>query len=246
MVKEPFNIILDSVRDIAPGVKHFAFAREDGATLEFTPGQFIQLWFQDDDGELKRRSYSIASIAGQDTTIDMAVSEVVDGFATRRFWALKPGDTVRAMGPFGRLVLRDEPATRYVLVATGTGVTPYRAMLPQIAHRLAEGSPEVRLMMGVRKREDLLYGDEFAAFALAHPGFKFTAHYSREALDETARPWERKGYVQHAFDDLGLNPDTDVVYLCGNPNMIDEAMGWLTARGFTAQGVRREKYISGA
>src|SRR5690606_31849169 len=131
-------------------------------------------------GELKRRSYSIASVPGRDQTIDMAVSEVVDGFATRRFWALKPGDTVRAMGPFGRLVLRDEPATRYILVATGTGVTPYRAMLPQIAGRLEEGSPEVRLMMGVRTRADLLYGDEFVAFADAHPGFRFTAHYSRE------------------------------------------------------------------
>ncbi|MEX0900538.1 MAG: FAD-binding oxidoreductase [Gammaproteobacteria bacterium] len=245
MVREPFNIVLDSVRDIAPGVKHFAFTREDGKPLEFTPGQFIQLWFKDDEGEPKRRSYSIASIPGRDTTIDMAVSEVVDGFATRRFWALKPGDSVPALGPFGRLVLRDEPATRYVLVATGTGVTPYRAMLPQIAKRLDEGAPEVRLMMGVRTPADLLYGDEFVRFAEEHARFQFTAHYSRE-MPDAPEPWERAGYVQHAFDDLGLNPDTDVVYLCGNPNMIDEAMGWLTARGFTAQRVRREKYISGA
>lgn len=245
MTREPFNIVLDSVRDIAPGVKHFAFRREDGAKLEFTPGQFIQVWFAGQDGSPVRRSYSIASVPGKDETIDMAVSEVVDGFATERFWALKPGDVLRAMGPFGRLVLRDEPATRYILVATGTGVTPYRAMLPQIAKRLDDGAPGVTLMMGVRTRADLLYGDEFVEFAERHPGFRFTAHYSRENPAD-AKGWERQGYVQNAFDDLGLNPETDVVYLCGNPNMIDDAMGWLTARGFTAQRVRREKYISGA
>lgn len=244
MAREPFEIVLDSVRDIAPGVKHFSFRRADGKPLEFTPGQFIQIWFKDEGGLPVRRSYSIASVP-DDETIDIAVSEVLDGFATERFWSLKIGDKLTAMGPFGRLILRDEPATRYILVATGTGVTPYRSMLPQIAKRLDEGAPEVTLMMGVRTRKDLLYGDEFVAFADRHPGFRFTAHYSREQ-PEDAKDWEKHGYVQHAFDGLGLNPETDVVYLCGNPNMIDEAMAWLTARGFTAQRVRREKYISGA
>lgn len=234
---------MDEVHDIAPGVKHFAFEREDGNRLEFLPGQFVQVLFETDASPV-RRSYSIASRPGIDRTIDFAVSEVVDGFATERFWALKPGDTIRALGPFGRLVLRDEPATRYLLVATGTGVTPYRAMLPEIARRLDAGGPDIRLMFGVRTRADLLYGDEFVAFAEQQPRFRFTAHYSR-GLPADARSWERQGYVQKAFEDEGLNPETDVVYLCGNPNMIDESMLWLTGRGFTAQRVRREKYISG-
>lgn len=244
MVREPFNLVLDEVRDIAPGVKHFAFEREDGDELKFVPGQFVQVLFDTDESPV-RRSYSIASRPGIDHTVDVAVSAVVDGFATDRFWAMKPGDKVKALGPFGRLVLRDEPATRYLLVATGTGVTPYRAMLPDIARRLDAGGHDIGLMLGVRTRADLLYGDEFIAFAEEQPRFHFTAHYSR-GLPDDAQPWEREGYVQHAFDAEGLNPETDVVYLCGNPNMIDEAMLWLTGRGFTAQRVRREKYISGS
>jgi ferredoxin-NADP reductase len=243
--RRQFNLVLDSVHDIAPGVKHFAFRREDGEPLEFLPGQFVQLFFDCGDGEKFRRSYSIASVPGRDATIDIAVSAVVDGRATERFWALKPGDMVEAMGPFGRLVLRDEPPARHVLVATGTGVTPYRAMLPDLANRLETGWPEVHLLMGVRTREDLLYGDEFVAFAQAHPGFRFTAHYSREP-DDALQSWERRGYVQHAFPELGLDPNSDVVYLCGNPDMIDQSMAWLTERGFPAPRVRREKYISGA
>lgn len=237
--------MLDSVRDLAPGVKHFAFRREDGEPLDFVAGQFVQLFFDCGGDEKLRRSYSIASVPGRDATIDIAVAAVAGGRATERFWALRPGDAVEAMGPFGRLVLRDEPPARYFLVATGTGITPYRAMLPALAERLAGGWPEVHVLMGVRTREDLLYGDEFVAFAAAHPGFRFTAHYSREPAEDLA-PWERRGYVQHAFEGLGMDPERDVVYLCGNPDMIDQSLEWLVARGFPAQRVRREKYISGA
>lgn len=243
-MRKPFNLILRSVRDLAPGVKHFAFAREDGDRLEFLPGQFVQMFFPDGDDKV-RRSYSIASVPGRDDTIDIAVSAVVDGFATERFWAMRPGDTVEAMGPFGRLVLRDEPPSRLLLVATGTGVTPYRAMLPEIAARLEAGWPGIHLMFGVRTREDLLYGAEFVEFADAHPGFDFTAHYSR-GLPEDAAPWERAGYVQHAFTGLDPDPEGDVFYLCGNPNMIDEATAWLMGKGFPSPRIRREKYISGA
>ena len=245
-MKRAFNLLLNSVRDIAPGVKHFSFRREDGEILEFIPGQFVQLFFDNGVGIDKlRRSYSIASIAGREDTIDIAVSAVVDGRATERFWALKPGDVVEAMGPFGRLVLRDEPPSRYLMVATGTGVTPYRAMLPEFERRLASAAPDIHVMLGVRTRKDLLYADDFCELAQKHAAFHFTAHYSREPASEL-ESWERRGYVQGAFESLGPNPEADIVYLCGNPNMIDETLLWLTERGFTSQRVRREKYISGA
>lgn len=242
MTRKHFNLVLEHVRDLAPGVKHFAFMREDGEPLDFIPGQFVQMFF--DDGEKFRRSYSIASVPDRDPTTDIAVSAVVDGRATRQFWAMRPGDAVESMGPFGRLILRDDPPVRYTLVATGTGVTPYRAMLPELARRLDAGWPRVRVLFGTRRREDLLYADDFVRIAEAHPGFEFTAHYSR-GMPADPRPWEREGYVQHAFEDLDLDPESDVVYLCGNPNMIDDAFTWLTERGFGSQHVRREKYISG-
>lgn len=236
--------MLRSVQDLAPGVKHFAFEREDGEPLEFLPGQFVQMFFPE-GGDRIRRSYSIASVPGQDPTIDIAVSAVVDGIATRHFWAMEPGHKVESMGPFGRLVLRDEPPSRHILVATGTGVTPYRAMLPELGRRLEAGAPPVHLLFGTRTRLDLLYGDEFAAFAERTPGFEYNAHYSRGMPDDP-RPWERPGYVQGAFEGLEPDPEADVFYLCGNPNMIDDATAWLMERGFPSQRIRREKYISGA
>ena len=55
---------------------------------------------------------------------------------------------------------------------------------------------------------------------------------------------EFTGYVQNQFNSLALNPESDVIYLCGNPNMIDSAFLKLTNIGFKMASIRREKYIS--
>jgi NAD(P)H-flavin reductase len=50
--------------------------------------------------------------------------------------------------------------------------------------------------------------------------------------------------VQSSFPELDLNPEEDMVYLCGNPGMVDESFSDLKDRGFAIQRIVREKYIS--
>lgn len=239
---QTFPMRLAWVRDVTPTVRHFAFHREDGNAFGFTAGQFVNLHWER-GGELTHRSYSVANPPGESELVEIAVAPVEGGFATERLFGLAPGDPVTASGPYGRFVLRDDPPCRYVLAATGTGVTPYRAMLPEIRRLLAAGSHTVHLLLGVRRREELLYGDEFRAAAEALPGFDFTACYSRD-LPAVPESWEAQGYLQQRFAELALDPERDIVYLCGNPGMIDDAYAWLKEAGFGVQRVRREKYLS--
>ena len=39
-------------------------------------------------------------------------------------------------------------------------------------------------------------------------------------------------------------PDTDIAYLCGNPNMVDACFEALKADGLPIPQIRREKYVS--
>jgi NAD(P)H-flavin reductase len=48
--------------------------------------------------------------------------------------------------------------------------------------------------------------------------------------------------VQGALADMTLEPEHDIVYLCGNPNMVDQAIELLTEKGYSPLAVRREKY----
>lgn len=242
---EHFELTLVSSRALAPGVRHYVFERADGRILPFVPGQFIQIHFEHGGAQLKR-SYSIATVLeGEGSNrIEIAVSFVPGGAATHLFEALDDGNRLEASGPYGRFVLHDNDANqRYLLIATGTGVTPYRAMLPLIRRRIVERDQRFVLLFGARSPGELLYGDEFEAFADATPGFDFIPCFSRVGR-EPGRTHDRRGYVQDVLPELVPDPAGDIAYLCGNPNMVDTAFAALKAVGLPIPNIRREKYIS--
>ena len=242
MTRATFPLVVTAFSDIAPQVRQLSLQRPDGRPFSYVPGQFISIHFSS-KGETLRRSYSIASLP-HEPTLDIALSYFKGGAGSEYIFNLNVGDTITASGPYGRLVLQDHVPQQYILMATGTGVTPYRAMLPELSHRLKENPTlQVHLVFGIRSAEYALYHADFVNFAAAHPRFHVYFYYSREE-NAPLKPYEYTGYVQKALPNLPLNPEDDIVYLCGNPNMIDEVFAWLKNHGFQPQQVRREKYIS--
>ncbi|MDH5822595.1 ferredoxin--NADP reductase [Luteimonas sp. RD2P54] len=252
MAIQHFPLKLVDRRMLAPGIAHLSFVRSDGQPLDFIPGQFVQVHFHYADGTPTKRSYSLATVhdhaLGPGEAVEIAVSYVPGGAATALFEGLEPGGEVDASGPFGRFCLMPTDANRrYLLIATGTGVTPYRAMLPLLERALAERGVEVVLLFGARRPAELLYGDEFRAFAAAHPAFRFVPCFSRELPDPgsaQAHPDVRHGYVQQFLDEFAPDAEGDIAYLCGNPNMVDACFEALKGHGLPVARIRREKYVS--
>jgi ferredoxin-NADP reductase len=242
---EHFDLKLVDSHMLAPSVRHLTFERADGTPFKFTPGQFIQVHFNYDDGKPTKRSYSVGTPAtGPEVdSLELAVS-FVEGGATRLLGNLEHGGTVDASGPYGRFCLMDEDANqRYLLIATGTGITPYRAMLPKIQRLIVERGIRVVLLYGARNEQELLYGEEFEAFAAKHPEFTFHACLSRAAR-ATPRANDRRGHVQDVLPELAPHPEHDIAYLCGNPDMIDANFTLLKELGMPIRNIRREKYVS--
>jgi len=247
-----FPLKLTARRMIAPTVAHLSFLRDDGQPLDYIPGQFIQIHFTLADGSPARRSYSLATqhdhALGPGEAVDIAVSYVAGGAATALFEGMPLGGSVDASGPFGRFCLLPQDANRrYLLIGTGTGITPYRAMLPQLDTLMRTRRVEVVLLQGARTPEELLYGEEFRAFAEAHAGFRYLPCLSRElpaAGSAQAHADVRHGYVQNVLPELSPDPAADIAYLCGNPNMVDACFEALKAHGLPVPQIRREKYVS--
>lgn len=243
MQVKTFPIVLEESFMISPKVKHFVFRCALEPAFNFLPGQFITIHFEH-QGKTLRRSYSIANQPQLNNRIEFAAGFFENGPGTELLFNLKAGDTLQINGPFGRLILKDEIPGRYILVATSTGTTPYRAMIAELSKRLMQYPQlEVVILQGVQKQEEILYANDFSNLALQFPQVDFRVHLSRE-LPENLKSNEFNGYVQHAFPELNLNPAQDVVYLCGNPGMIDEAFNYLKDHGFAMQQIIREKYIS--
>lgn len=233
---------------LAGAVRHLVFERADGQAFAFAPGQFIQVHFHYADGKPTKRSYSVATIGAGDATpierIEIAVSYVEGGAATALLANLQEGETITASGPYGRFCLFDADANRrYLLVGTGTGITPYRAMLPQLRKVIAARGCEVNLIFGARNEEELLYDADFSAFEREVPGFRYFSCLSRQPR-ATPRAQDRSGHVQVALRELAPSAEGDIAYLCGNPNMVDEAFALLKEAGLPVPHIRREKYIS--
>lgn len=233
---------------LAPTVGHYTFVRDDGQPLDFIPGQFIQVHFRYADGTPTKRSYSLATIhdhaLGPGEAVEIAVSYVPGGAATALFEGLKEGDAIEASGPYGRFCLMPGDANRrYLLIATGTGVTPYRSMLPQLETLMRERGVEVVLLFGARTPAELLYGEEFRAFAERHPQFRFVPCFSRQ-MPDAPHPDDRHGYVQQFLAEFAPDAAGDIAYLCGNPNMVDACFEALKGCGLPVPHIRREKYVS--
>lgn len=241
MAISEFQFNLLSCDFITPRVKHFIGTVECDKEWSFIPGQFITLSFQHED-KILRRSYSIANSPNAQNTIEFAASFVEGGPGSQFLFQLKPGDTFPISGPFGRLTLKEEPIQRVFLIGTGTGITPYRSMLPAIAKSLKTSpNQQFEIIEGVSHLQELLFENDFKTFCQAHAQVQFHAAISRETSNQKHHV---HGRVQTVLQQKNPNPDQDIVYLCGNPQMIDDTTKLLEEIGFPIQKIIREKYIS--
>ncbi|HYA46379.1 MAG TPA: CDP-6-deoxy-delta-3,4-glucoseen reductase [Burkholderiales bacterium] len=191
--------------------------------LQFIPGQYIDILLKDGT----RRSFSMANAPHDDEFLQLHIRHVPGGaFTDHVFKAMKERDILRFEGPFGTFFLREESEKPIVLVASGTGFAPIKAVI-EAAFRRGLTRP-MALYWGARRPKDLYLNALPERWAAEHPGFRYVPVIS-DALPEDA--WEgRTGFVHRAvMQDL---PDLSAyqVYACGVPVMVDSAR-----RDFTTQ-----------
>ncbi len=219
--------------EIAPGVRHFTFEATQLERLDFIPGQFVSLTDSVNSRAITR-AYSIASPPGGGTRFELCLNRVDDGVFSPHLFGLSAGDTLEMKPPLGTFTLR-EPLRDSVLIATGTGIAPFRSML-KVA--LRPDSPAFTLLFGVRHESHLLYRQEFEEMARLFPQFRFWPTLTQPGLDWTGRA----GRVQaHLTDAIGERRDIDV-YLCGLKPMVDDVRQILKSMGFDRKQIRYEKY----
>jgi CDP-4-dehydro-6-deoxyglucose reductase len=198
--------------------------------LGYQAGQFLEFTL----GNGARRSYSIATAPHTEEPISIHVRHMPGGtFTDALFGAaakpIKERDILRLEGPLGTFFLRPDGHRPIVLLASGTGFGPIKAIAETIFHlRLNHEDPSrsrpartVVLYWGARTRRDLYMNELPMRWASEQPNFRYVPVLS-EALPEDA--WTgRTGFVHQALmQDL---PDLSEyeVYACGAPVMVEAA-----------------------
>ena len=228
----------------------------DGLGLGYREGQSLGILAPGIDSPGRRHKpwlYPIASTRrgddGRGRTVSLCVKRRVDrdpatslldrAVTSHYLCDLEPGATVAVTGPAGKtFLLPDDPASNLILVATGTGIAPFRAFLRRIYLERPEWTiPVVNLFFGTRTVAECLYREELESF-LDYPGFHLTTAFSREHTTQQGR----RLYVQDRIaEQMGslwdlLEREDTYLYISGLWTMAHGVDALLAARA-EAEGV---------
>ncbi len=249
------NATIIERHDLNPALFIIKVRPDAGEVPAFEPGQYVSIGLpkpQADSAEtprpgsgaaservrLIRRPYSIASASTVRDHLEFYVTLVEEGRFTPRLAGLSVGDRIwMDQRVFGEFTLEGVPAGQHlVFVSTGTGLAPFISMLRTY---YGKGRWErVAILNGCRFVRDLGYHDELWHLQARDARVVYHPIVTREPADSKWRGL--RGRVQailaeDSFEGLvgwPLDPQECHVFLCGNPQMVDECEQELLERGF--------------
>jgi ferredoxin--NADP+ reductase len=138
------------------------------------------------------------------------------------------GDEVNMTGPAGKVMLLPEkdPTTDYIMVATGTGIAPYRGFIRRL---FVEKTPaaeaykgEAWLFLGVANSDALLYDDEFQEAKTNYPdNFRLDYALSREQENKKGGKMYIQDKVEEYSDEVFTKLENGAhIYFCGLKGMM--------------------------
>jgi CDP-4-dehydro-6-deoxyglucose reductase len=201
--------------------------------LEYHPGQYIDVIGKNG----LRRSYSVANAPATDKLVELHIRQVPEG-AMSRYWfeEAKTNDLLRLNGPLGTFFLRDISGMDLILLATGTGMAPIKAMLEGMAAGPQERLPRsISVYWGGRTLQDLYWNPAGVGLALRY----------FPVLSRADSSWTgARGYVQQAVVQSGTTLEQAVVYACGSLAMIDSARAQIMAAGLNGRRFYSDAFVS--
>jgi ferredoxin-NADP reductase len=202
-------------------------------------GQHVDVRLTAEDGYQAQRSYSIAS-SPEEHNLVLTVERLEDGEVSPYLVdELRPGDELELRGPIGGYFVWDQASGGpLLLIAGGSGVVPFRAIL---RHRVAVGGETaVRVLYSARSLDEVLYREEFLslgsnediavrlALTRAWPD-GWQGHRGRitpELLRDVSWPAEER----------------PLIYICGPTAFVETIAGELVHIGHDPSRIRTERF----
>ena len=208
-----------SITRPAPDVAILQMQLPANDRLQYHAGQYVEFILRDG----ARRSYSMANAPHTQVDkpgIELHLRHLAGGkFTDHVFAAMKEKDILRMEGPFGSFFLREDSDKPMILLASGTGFAPIKAI---IEHLQFKNSPRhAQLYWGCRSRCDLYLHDWALQAANQMPNLRYIPVLSEPRPEDA---WTgRTGFVHQAVMHDHPNLSDHQVYACGVPVMVESA-----------------------
>ena len=210
--------VVDRVRHLTESTYVLRFSRNE---MQFIPGQHLVLGLP---GAKEFREYSIYS-GIHDDFLEVLIKEVDEGMVSRQLKNIRQGEQIHVKGPRGFFLTRatETKPGKLLFISSGTGLAPF--------HSFVRSYPDTdySIVHGVRNIGE--------AYELGD--------YKRDLFTICTSRGEEGDFPGRLTDYL-LQSDLDLqsrVFLCGNSNMIYDAMDILRARGVAQKQIFTEVYF---
>jgi len=228
--RQKIQAVVEKVDYLAQDVAEYTFRFRQPERVQYQAGQFILVKIQ--DVPKMYRAYSISSFDPEYKRLSVTVKLMAEGYGSGILAEeFREGNPVELEGPMGRELVVDKKADKVLLVAGGIGITPFRAIVKDLAlnpHQIGQ----IQLVYGVNTADEFLYNQEFVDFAAREPRFQYIQVVAND------QNWTgRKGFVTDAIREMDLTGYK--VYMCGPKPMTDA-----TSKALVKLGVREDNILA--
>ncbi|MHB8189426.1 MAG: FAD-binding oxidoreductase [Ferrimicrobium sp.] len=205
----------------------------------FLPGQYFNIRIPVEGRPRPiQRAYSLGSSPYPDySVIEVGVKEMLGGLVSPVLVRMTPvGSSLEVRGPYGAFTWTEANGGPVLLVGAGSGVVPLMAM---IRYQVSKGTETpMHLLFSSKSLEYVIYAAELDRLSADYHWLQVTHTFTRDDNDQTARFHRRidKEMIQE------IAGSTEVAYICGPPEMVDDAERVLVDLGVDPARVHTEKY----
>jgi ring-1,2-phenylacetyl-CoA epoxidase subunit PaaE len=219
---------------------------ENGQAINYRPGQFITLIFNQNGKEI-RRSFSLSSSPGFDSGLFITMKRMVNGeVSTYIYNHIRVGDVIKALPPAGRFVLKTQAGNRrdIFLVAAGSGITPVFSILKDIL--INETLSRVILIYSNRDERSTIFYEALNILSGKYPSqFKCIYVFSEpEKKTDAIHAHLNFELLRQLIDQNLQNNRSEAEFmLCGPFGFMRMAEMIIIAMGFNEERVHKENFV---
>src|SRR3989338_7449880 len=234
MIKK-HTLTLKKIEQLTPTVKGFDFLLDE--PLTYKTGQWLMLEVSA-NGQILKRAMSIASPAYETSLLHFCVKLASNSTGgSIALHALKEEEQIQATGPFGLFTLKYPTDADIVMIATGSGISHFRAMALDLLEE-KKATNQIYLLFGNRTEDETIYREFFEELAKKHSNFHFLTTLTRPDPN-----WKGEvGRVQQVLEKHITGDKNKHFYICGLKDMVLEMVTLLEQKGYPREHIHFERY----
>jgi len=223
---EIIDIIQETSSDI--DIKTFRLKFAGGGTMDFMPGQFVELSVPG----IGEAPFGFASSPLEKEFVELSIKKV--GMVTEAIHSLKPGSNVWIRGPFGNTFpVKEMEGSKILVIAGGLGLAPLRPLiLYMLSGQNRDKYLDIQMLLAARSTADFIYRRDFPEWEKAK-GVSII-----KTIDRPEEGWDGKvGFPHVLVSEMDIDIERTYAVICGPPIMIKFVSAKLTELGIPKEKI---------